>query len=240
MAYLELKNLNFSYKESENILKNISFSIEKGEILAILGESGSGKSTLLRLISGFETAQEGSLFIEENRIFEGLHKVPVEKRGIGFVFQDYALFPHLTVEENIKFGINKLSKKEKEDRVEKMLNLVSLKDFSKKYPHELSGGQQQRIALARALAPEPKLILFDEPFSNLDANLQGKIREELKEIMKNTKTTALFVSHNKEDALHIADKAIVLYKGDIVQEGRPQEIYDNPNTPYVAHLFGIN
>ena len=240
MAYLQLNNLNFSYNQSENILKNINFSIEKGEILAILGESGSGKSTLLRLISGFETAQEGALYIDNKKIFEGFHKVPVEKRGIGFVFQDYALFPHLTVEENIKFGLDKLNKKEKEQRVEKMLQLVSLKDFSKKYPHELSGGQQQRIALARALAPEPKLILFDEPFSNLDANLQGKIREELKEILKNTETTALFVSHNKEDALHIADKAIILYKGDIVQEGNPQEIYDNPKTPYVAHLFGIN
>lgn len=240
MAYLQLNNLNFSYNQSENILKNIDFSIEKGQILAILGESGSGKSTLLRLISGFETAQEGALYIDNKKIFEGFHKVPVEKRGIGFVFQDYALFPHLTVEENIKFGLDKLNKKEKEQRVEKMLQLVSLKDFAKKYPHELSGGQQQRIALARALAPEPKLILFDEPFSNLDANLQGKIREELKEILKSTETTALFVSHNKEDALHIADKAIVLYKGDIVQEGIPQEIYDNPKTPYVAHLFGKN
>lgn len=238
MAYLELKNLYFSYEKSENVLKNINININKGEILAVLGESGSGKSTLLRLISGFETSQSGSLSIDNVKLFEGLHKTPVEKRGIGFVFQDYALFPHLTVEENVKFGINKKNKKEQNTRVSDLLQLVELEAFSKKYPHELSGGQQQRIALARALAPNPKVILFDEPFSNLDANLQGKIRAELKKILNKTQTTALFVSHNKEDALHIADKAIVLYKGEILQEGLPQEIYDSPCNPYVAHLFG--
>lgn len=237
MAYLQLNNLNFSYNQSENILKNINFSIEKGQILAILGESGSGKSTLLRLISGFETAQEGALYIDNKKIFEGFHKVPVEKRGIGFVFQDYALFPHLTVEQNIRFGINKLSKKEQNKRVEELLITIELLDYKKKYPHELSGGQQQRVALARALAPKPKVVLFDEPFSNLDANLQSKIRTELKDILNKTKTTALFVSHNKEDALHIADKAIILYKGEIVQQGKPKEIYKNPATDYVAHLL---
>ena len=238
MAYLELNNLDFSYKKTEDILKNIDIKIEKGEILAVLGESGSGKSTLLRIIAGFEKPQNGSLVINNETIFHGLLRTPVEKRGIGFLFQDYALFPHLTVEENIKFGINKLKKTEQNLKVLELLTLVELTEHSKKYPHELSGGQQQRVALARALAPNPKVILFDEPFSNLDANLQGKIRTELKEILKKTETTALFVSHNKEDALHIADKAIVLYKGDIVQEGIPQEIYDNPATDYVAHLFG--
>ena len=238
MAYLELKNLNFAYKKNENILKNIDISVEKGDILAVLGESGSGKSTLLRIISGFENSSDGSLYIDDKKIFENSCTIPVEKRGIGFVFQDYALFPHLSVEENIKFGISHLSKKEQQQRLSELLITVELSEHSKKYPHELSGGQQQRVALARALAPRPKLILFDEPFSNLDANLQGKIRTELKEILQRTETTALFVSHNKEDALHIADKAIVLYKGDIVQEGIPQEIYDNPATDYVAHLFG--
>lgn len=237
MAYLELKNLDFSYKKSEKILNNISFQIEKGEILAVLGESGSGKSTLLRLISGFEIANRGCLNIENQSIFNDLHKIPVEKRGIGFVFQDYALFPHLTVEQNIRFGINKLSKKEQNKRVEELLNTIELTDYKKKYPHELSGGQQQRVALARALAPKPKVVLFDEPFSNLDANLQSKIRTELKDILNKTKTTALFVSHNKEDALHIADKAIILYKGEIVQQGKPKEIYENPATDYVAHLL---
>lgn len=238
MAYLEIKNVSFSYNKNEKILNDIDITIEKGEILAVLGESGSGKSTLLRIISGFEVALGGALKIEGEKIFEGLHFIPVEKRGIGFVFQDYALFPHMTVSENIRFGLGKMKKAQQIERVEELLNLVELKGYENKYPHQLSGGQQQRVALARALAPNPKLILFDEPFSNLDANLQGKIRTELKEILKKTGATALFVSHNKEDALHIADKAIVLHEGHILQSGKPWDIYENPKSEYVAHLFG--
>lgn len=239
MNYIELKNLFFKYRNStEDILKNINFSANKGEITAIIGESGSGKSTLLRILAGLEVPKKGELTIN-GRIFVSEEKfVPVEKRGIGMVFQDYALFPHLSVEKNILFGMGKVEKKSAKKRANEVLDLVSMKDFIKRYPHELSGGQQQRVALARALAPKPEVILLDEPFSNLDANLQGKIRNELKAILKTTGETAIFVSHDKDD-LEIADRVVILYMGEVIQTGAPAEIFKNPKNEYVRHILGI-
>ncbi|MCY6482890.1 ABC transporter ATP-binding protein [Clostridium aestuarii] len=214
--YIEIKNLNFKYKNSEeNVIKNFSLNIKQGEIVCILGESGCGKSTILRLVSGLEEALSGTIKIDGKVMVDDSTFIYPEKRGIGMVFQDYALFPHMTVEENIKFGLKKILRSEKKKRLEEVLKLVNLQGYEKRYPYELSGGQQQRVALARAIAPQPALILLDEPFSNLDAHLQKKIRNELKQIIKQTGITSIFVTHDEEDAKAIADQVIVLTKGKI-------------------------
>lgn len=198
---LSVRNLFFKYPNNkEMILKDVSTEVAKGEILAIVGPSGGGKSTLLRLISGLETPLKGCIEIENKDV---THVNP-EKRAIGMLFQDYALFPHMTVEKNIAYG---LKGKNKYKRVKAMLELVNMAGYEKRYPHELSGGQQQRIALARTLAPEPKILLLDEPFSNLDSDLQSKIRQEIFEIVKKMNITTLMVTHNKEDATY-ADQVI--------------------------------
>ncbi|MBC2580486.1 ABC transporter ATP-binding protein [Clostridium sp. DJ247] len=222
--FIQINDLTFTYRNSKTqTLKNVSFSMHKGEILSILGESGGGKSTVLRLIAGLETPLSGSITINNRIVFDSNTFILPEKRGVGMVFQDYALFPHMTVDENIKFGLKNFSKKEKESRIEEMLALVNLQDLSKRYPHELSGGQQQRVAMARALAPKPSVLLLDEPFSNLDAHLKSKIREELKAILNQTGITAIFVTHDKEDVKSIADKVVILKEGVIVEAGTPEE-----------------
>jgi len=223
--YVDIKGLSFRYKNSrEAAVLDFNFSIEKGEIISILGESGSGKSTVLRLIAGLEVPNRGLIKIESRTVVDTNTFLPPEKRGVGMVFQDYALFPHMTVAKNIKFGLKKLTKAEKDDRVNQVLNLTGLEAYKYRYPYELSGGQQQRVALARALAPKPSLLLLDEPFSNLDANLQTKIRKQLKQILKQAKTTCVFVTHDKEDAQVIADRVIVLNEGRIVKTGNPQHV----------------
>lgn len=239
MNYIDSKNLYFRYRNStEDVLKNVDFNANKGEITAIIGESGSGKSTLLRILAGLEVPQKGEFTINDRVLIDEETFIPVEKRGIGMVFQDYALFPHLSVEKNILFGMNKLKKELASERTCEVLDLVSMKEFIKRYPHELSGGQQQRVALARALAPKPGVILLDEPFSNLDANLQGKIRNELKTILKTSGETAIFVSHDKDD-LEIADRVVILNKGEVIQTGTPTDIFENPKNEYVRHILGI-
>ncbi|TDT70592.1 iron(III) transport system ATP-binding protein [Hypnocyclicus thermotrophus] len=236
MEYIKLENISFKYGK-KIILDNISFSIKKGEVLAILGESGSGKSTILRIISGLETPKTGKITIDNHIIFNKNINFPPEKRNLGMVFQDYALFPHLNIEKNITFGISHFNKKTKKIILNKMLKLVKLEEHSKKYPHELSGGQQQRIAIARTLATNPKLLLLDEPFSNLDANLQSSIRKEIKSIIDIEKTTTIFVTHNKEDALEIADRVVIIKDGKIIQIDTPENIISNPKSSYVKHLF---
>jgi iron(III) transport system ATP-binding protein len=238
LAHIEIKDISFTYENSkEEVLKNFSLNIEKGEIVAVLGESGSGKSTFLRVLSGFEVPKTGSIKVADRNFVDDSCYIPVEKRKIGIVFQDYALFPHLTIEKNIGFGLSNHSKKEQKKIINDMLRLVNMNEHRHKYPHELSGGQQQRVALCRALAPSPSLILLDEPFSNLDANLQHKIRKELKEIIKSSDTTAIFVTHDKDDAVSIADKVVVLENGAIAQVGHPIEVQSSPKTTYIAHLF---
>ena len=205
MAYLNIKNIKKSFKKTE-VLKGIDIEINKGEFVCFLGPSGCGKTTLLRIIAGLESCDSGNIEINEKDVT----KLPPAKRNIGVVFQSYALFPNMTVYENIAYGLknNRLSNKEVKEKVLDMLATVDLRGMEDKYPTELSGGQQQRVALARALAPKPSILLMDEPFSNLDGHLRGKIREELKEIIKNEKTTCIFVTHDREDVDAISDRVV--------------------------------
>lgn len=209
MSFVTIDNLTFRYtKEQEPVIDNFCFTMKKGEIVGISGSSGSGKSTLLRLVSGLETPESGSILIGQCIMVSGLFCMDVEKRGVGMVFQDYALFPHLTVAENIAFGLHKLSRAERRTRLKEMLELVQMTEFAKRYPHELSGGQQQRVALARALAPKPSILLMDEPFSNLDAELKSAIRKELRDILRSANMTCILVSHDPEDIDAICDRSI--------------------------------
>ena len=223
--FIEIRNLTFKYRNSQQkTLKDVCFNMQKGEILSILGESGGGKSTILRLIAGLETPLSGSIILDNKIMFDSNTFVIPEKRGVGMVFQDYALFPHMKVDENIKFGLTNLNKKEKDVRVLEMLKLVNLQDFSSRYPHELSGGQQQRVAIARALAPKPSVLLLGEPFSNLDTDLKSKIREELKSILNQAGITSIFVTHDREDVKSIADKVVTLKEGEILKSGKLEEV----------------
>ncbi|QTC40151.1 ABC transporter ATP-binding protein [Bacillus sp. V3] len=210
MNILTINNLTFSFPKSRNpVIEEFSFSMNEGEIVGILGESGSGKSTLLRLISGLEIPRGGTIEIAGREVAGEKTFVQPENRGVGMVFQDYALFPHMSVRDNLLFGLSRLPRKERNPRVREMLELIQMTEFEKRYPHQLSGGQQQRIALARALAPKPELLLMDEPFSNLDANLKGAIRDELRTILKKANMTCIMVSHDKEDVQAICDRRIV-------------------------------
>ena len=216
--YVRVEQLDFSYDKRTPVLMNISFSMEEGEIVAILGSSGSGKSTLLRLISGLEIPKTGVIQVNEEELCSASTFVECENRQVGMVFQDYALFPHMDVAKNIAFGLKGKTKREKDSRIEQMLTLIDMSERKHAFPHELSGGQQQRIALARALAPEPDILLLDEPFSNLDADLKMQIRHDLRGIMKHTNMTSLFVTHDYDDAKDIADRIVYLENGRIAYE----------------------
>lgn len=209
--YVIIKDLSFKYKNAKDYqIKNFNLEIEKGEIVALLGPSGSGKSTILRLISGLEIPNGGEIIVNDRVLYNKNVFIEPEKRGIGMVFQDYALFPHMTVEKNILFGIEKLNKKEKQRILDEVLELVDMKEYKNRYPHELSGGQQQRVAIARTLALKPSLLLLDEPFSNLDADLKKRIRTEIKDILRKSNTTSIFVTHDIEDAKDVADRIVNL------------------------------
>lgn len=231
---LQLKKLTKTFSKGKvKALNEISFSLSKGKILAVVGESGSGKTTLIRIITGLETQDYGNVVFKNNVVSSNTIFIEPEKRNIGMVFQEYALFPHFTVFDNIAFGISK----NKNQRVTEVLALVALKGFEKRFPHELSGGQQQRVALARALAPKPELLILDEPFSNLDVILRQQLRSDIKEILKKTNTTSIFVTHDIKDALKISDEILVLQKGNLLQYGSTDEVFKNPNCEYVSLLF---
>lgn len=216
---IECKDISFRYSNAiEPTLNKLSFSLHNGGVLAVVGPSGGGKSTLLRVIAGLETPYEGTLSINNKVVFNLNNNVKPENRGIGMLFQDYALFPHMTVKKNIEYGIDHLPKKERKQRLDEVLELVALNGYEKRYPHELSGGQQQRIALARALAPKPKLLLLDEPFSNLDTHLLKKVRDDLFNIIRKTNITTIMVTHNPEDAKAEAYKIISIVDGRIDRE----------------------
>jgi len=207
---LQINNLSFSYDRKNEVIKNFNLNVDKGEVAALIGNSGSGKSTILRLTAGFEIPDSGEIIIAGKTVADDRTFVTPEKRKIGMVFQDYALFPHFNVFQNIAFGIGNLSKKQKDKKVNYLLELINLNNYEKRYPHQLSGGQQQRVALARTLATDPKLLLLDEPFSNLDTELRDNIRSQLKNIISKVGITTILVSHDKEDAKFMADKEIYI------------------------------
>ncbi len=217
------------------VVRNLSFSIQTGQILVLLGPSGCGKTTSLRLIAGFEQLDGGRIEIDGQVVADGRLHLPPEKRRVGMVFQDYAIFPHLSVAQNVAFG---LKKRQTSARVEAMLEMVGLPGLGQQMPHELSGGQQQRVALARALAPEPVVLLLDEPFSNLDYGRRVRMRHEVREVLKLNKATAVFVTHDQEEALFLGDQIAVMNEGALEQIGTPQQVFHRPQTRFVAEFMG--
>lgn len=236
---LQLQNLTRRYQPgTPPAVDTLNLEIQTGELLALVGESGSGKTTLLRLICGLEKPDAGTLLLNGHIIADNNKWIAPEKRKIGMVFQDGALFPHLTVEENISYGLQKKCRAQKCQRIETLLCLVGMDGFQERYPHELSGGERQRLAVIRALAPEPEIILLDEPFSSLDPSLRRGLRSDVMRILRELKTTAIMVTHDTEDALHVGDRIAVLRGGKIEQIGSPREVYHHPQSGYSARIFG--
>ena len=235
---IEVSNLNKTYENGYEALKNVNFSVEKGELVCLLGPSGCGKSTLLNIISGLLDATSGDVKFEGKSVLD----VAPENRDIGFVFQNYALFPHMTAEENVMFpltvGKNKKAKAEAREIAQKYMELTHITDIAKKKPGQLSGGQQQRVAIARALVQQPKVLLMDEPLSNLDARLRLQIREEIRALVKEVGITTIFVTHDQEEALSIGDRIILLNNGVVQQADKGQNLYLDPANQFVANFIG--
>ena len=232
---LNLRNLACGYS-GQRVVQNLDLHLNAGDIGCLLGSSGCGKTTTLRAIAGFEPVHEGEIHLGGELISKAGFTLAPEKRRIGMVFQDYALFPHLTVAQNIAFGIRKHPQQEKV--IDEMLELVNLAGLGKRYPHELSGGQQQRVALARALAPEPQLLLLDEPFSNLDVELRRRLSHEVRDILKSRGTSAILVTHDQEEAFAVSDHVGVFKEGRLEQWDTPYNLYHEPATPFVASFIG--
>lgn len=232
--YLEMKNIYKTF-DGFHASNDVNFSVEKGDLAALLGPSGSGKTTILRMIAGLDTPDSGDIIINNTKV----NSLPGSKRGIGFVFQNYALFRYMTVADNIAFGleVQKKSKAEIKERVEELLELISMKDLGKRYPHQLSGGQRQRVAFARALAPNPLLLLLDEPFAAIDAKVRRELRTWLKEMIGRVGITSIFVTHDQEEAMEVADTIIVTNQGRVEQIGTPEEICLHPQTDFVADFI---
>jgi ABC-type Fe3+/spermidine/putrescine transport system ATPase subunit len=235
-ALLELRHISKSYN-GRPLLKDISFTVKAGETLCLLGASGSGKSTLLRIIAGLESSDEGSV------LFNGqdLAHIPPHVRNFGMVFQDYALFPHLNVFDNIAFGLRmqKLDPSKIKERIATLLDQVNLSGFENRKINDLSGGEQQRVALARTLAPRPRLLMFDEPLGALDRTLKEGLLGQLRELLRRTKVPAIYVTHDQEEAFSIADRISLLHTGQIVRQGRPEEVWENPGSAWAARFLGI-
>lgn len=234
---LELRNVRHAFGETIAV-DDFSINVRTGEVVCLLGPSGCGKTTALRVAAGLENLQEGEIFVGGNLVAGPAANVPPERRGIGLVFQDYALFPHLTVIENVEFGLMHLSSGERNIRAVTVLEQVGMKWAVSRYPHTLSGGQQQRVALARAMAPNPPVILLDEPYSGLDARLRDKVRDESLHILKDSGTAALLVTHDAEEAMFMADRIGVMQDGRLVQVGKPEQLYMEPENAFVAEFFG--
>ncbi len=232
--YVEMRQINKSF-DGFQASKDVNFGVEKGHLAALLGPSGSGKTTILRMIAGLDKPDSGDIMINGVRVNE----IPGSKRGIGFVFQDYALFRYMTVADNIAFGleVQKKSKGEIKSRVGELLELVSMQDLGKRYPHQLSGGQRQRVAFARALAPDPQLLLLDEPFAAIDAKVRRELRTWLKEMIGRVGVTSIFVTHDQEEAVEVADTVIITNHGKIEQVGTPEDICRRPATEFVTDFI---
>ncbi len=237
MAFVSLKQIDVSYDKKKTILENLNLEINKGELVSLLGPSGCGKTTTLRVVAGFVENQKGTFTIDG----EDLTKVPVHKRNFGMVFQSYALFPHLSVFDNVAFGlkIKKVPKDEIEKKVEEILQVCGLEELADRFPKQMSGGQRQRVALARALVVEPKLLLLDEPLSNLDAKLRIQMRMEIKRLQKKLGITTIFVTHDQEECFSISDKVAIMNNGEIEQYDTPEQIYKKPTTEFVARFIGF-
>lgn len=237
MSTLSISNVSSDY-QGLVILHQLNLTLQQGEIVALLGPSGCGKTTLLKAIAGLQGISQGSIKINGQVLSgEGVF-IASEQRGVGMIFQDYALFPHLTVGDNILFGVKGLNKLERQTRLEDMLELVKLTGLGERYPHELSGGQQQRVSIARALAYEPELMLLDEPFSNIDAQVRHEMMLEIRAILKQRNVSAVFVTHSKDEAFVFADKLALFEQGHIVQHGAAETLYANPHSRYVADFLG--
>jgi len=241
--YLHIKHIEYAppsnvFSERAFYLGPISLNIKQGEVITIVGPSGSGKTTLLRIIAGLQKVRKGACSLEDNVLFDNDMFVMPELRNIGMVFQDHALFPHLNIQKNITFGLFKYSRHEKLRRLVELEDLLGLQGLMDRYPHELSGGQQQRVALARSLAPHPKLILLDEPLSSIDQDLRTSLAQDLKEVLKQTQSTALWVTHDQTEALDLGDRSIVIDHGKIEQFDTPWNLYNNPKTRFVADFIG--
>ena len=238
MSALKIENLSCSYQKTA-VLEALDLTLNDNEIVCLLGESGCGKTTLLRAVAGLQTELTGKISIRQKVLNDEKTYTPPEQRKIGLIFQDYALFPHLNVFDNVAFSLtNKLSKTEKQQRVDSVLSLVQLSDMSKRFPHQLSGGQQQRIAIARALAYQPELMLLDEPFSNLDQHVRFQLINEIRQLFKQHQMSALFVTHSKEEGFAFADRIALMQAGKIVQIDTAQKLYRQPNSAYVADFMG--
>ncbi|SCX44252.1 ABC transporter ATP-binding protein [Nitrosospira sp. Nsp1] len=234
---LELRNIRHAYGR-QTVVNDLSLALKKGAIGCLLGPSGCGKTTVLRCIAGFEPISAGEIALNGVVISNADFSLPPERRHIGMVFQDYALFPHLTVQANVGFGLHRMQKTERAARTAEMLKTVGLADVADKYPHQLSGGQQQRVALARALAPKPDLLLLDEPFSNLDVTLRGRLSLEVRDILKSQNATAILVTHDQDEAFAIADEIGVMHQGEIQQWDTGYNLYHRPANRFVANFIG--
>lgn len=233
--HIEVRNLSKSFGDFHAV-QDVSFEIEKGHLIGLLGPSGGGKTSILRMLAGLENPSSGDILFHGKRV----NDLPPQERGIGFVFQNYALFKHMTVFENIAFGL-KVKKQPKEQIRERVLSLVELtglKGLENRYVHQLSGGQRQRVAFARALAPEPQLLLLDEPFAAIDAKIRTELRTWLKEMIERVGITSIFVTHDQDEAIEVADEIMIIGKGKLEQKGTPWDIYKNPQTPFVASFIG--
>ena len=236
---LNVNQISCRYDEKV-IIPELSFEVNQGQIVSLLGPSGCGKTTALRAIAGFEPVYKGSIELAGRVLSTPGNTLAPETRKVGMVFQDYALFPHLTVNDNIAFGIQDKAKTERNAKVAELLNIIKLQDYADYYPHQLSGGQQQRVALARALAPNPAILLLDEPFSNLDTELRRSLSMEVRDILKQNNTTAILVTHDQTEAFTVADEIGILNEGVLQQWGQADTLRQQPANDFVAHFMGVS
>ena len=236
MKQISFESISHSYSDLPSV-RDISFSLQKGEVVSLLGPSGCGKSTLLRLAAGLESPQKGKIIQDDTIISSPQFSLEPDKRGVGLVFQNYALFPHLTVLENVCYGLDG-KRRDQQAVAQEVMTDFGIAQFADQYPNELSGGQQQRVALARAVCPAPQLVLLDEPFSGLDTRLRERVRDKLLHVLREKNIAAIMVTHDAEEAMFMSDKIVVLEKGEVAQIGTPLEVYRSPQSSFVATFFG--